>query len=428
MIYHNWGFMGSPFQTTSLPPSEQGKKLLVGRNEELSSLKRKINAAPKMATLEGLNGVGKTSIVNVAAYDLYQESVASGRIPFYLPCRTIFQLNAQQDVDSFIDAALMEIAQSLIDGARELRQAGPRIETGPINKWLNSPQLGSLQVGAWNVQLGSQRETNTSTGFERSGFRKTITSWLNELFPTSDSGGIICTIDNLELLQSSDIARAQLEQLRDQLLTIPGLRWVLCGALGIVYGVVGSPRLEGYLHAPISVKEMDIGLAEQIFQSRIQAFSIDAGDSYLPFVEADFATLFLVFRGNLRSVLSYSEDYCQWIADQNESPHTNEQKRLLFTRWLDEQGQNAYESVRQELRPRAQQVFSRAIEIGGVFSPSDFESFAFNSIAAFRPSIRDLESVGVLVSTQDDGDKRRKTIQITSKGWLVSKYQQLDDR
>ena len=70
-----------------------------------------------------------------------------------------------------------------------------------------------------------------------------------------------------------------------------------------------------------------------------------------------------------------------------------------------------------------QQVFNHAIEVGGVFSPSDFEVFGFNSIAAFRPSIRDLEGVGMLVSTQDDGDKRRKTIQITPKGWLVSKYQ-----
>lgn len=424
MIYHDWGFTGSPFQTTSLPPSEAGKKLLVGRDRELSSLKRKIGAAPKMATLEGLNGVGKTSIVNVAAYDLYKESVASGRIPFYLPCRTIFQLNAQQDADSFIDAALMEIAQTLIDRARELQQAGPRIETGPVNKWLNSPQLSSPQAGAWTLQFGLQRETNTSNGFERSGFRKIITSWLEELFPTLDSGGIICTIDNLELLQSSDIARAQLEKLRDQLLTISGLRWVLCGALGIVYGVVGSPRLEGYLHAPILIKEMDIRLAEEILQSRIQAFSADANESYLPLVEADFATLFSVLRGNLRSVLSYSEDYCQWIAGQDELPQTNDKKRILFTKWLDEQGQDAYESVRQELRPRVQQVFSKAIEIGGIFSPSDFESFGFNSIAAFRPSIRDLESVGVLVSTQDDGDKRRKTIQITPKGWLVSKYQQ----
>lgn len=37
-----------------------------------------------------------------------------------------------------------------------------------------------------------------------------------------------------------------------------------------------------------------------------------------------------------------------------------------------------------------------------------------------RPHVKDLEDAGLLVSTQDEGDKRRKTIQITPKGWLVN--------
>ena len=90
--------------------------------------------------------------------------------------------------------------------------------------------------------------------------------------------------------------------------------------------------------------------------------------------------------------------------------------------WLREQAQAAHDAVRQELRPKAVEVFQRSVGIGGVFSPSDFEEFGFNSIPAFRPHIRDLEAVGLLVSTQDDGDKRRKTIQVTPKGWMVDLY------
>src|ERR1039458_267474 len=62
-----WQNRVSWFQTASLPASELGERLLVGRAEELRSLERKISSGPKIATLEGLNGVGKTSIVNVAA-------------------------------------------------------------------------------------------------------------------------------------------------------------------------------------------------------------------------------------------------------------------------------------------------------------------------------------------------------------------------
>ena len=91
----------------------------------------------------------------------------------------------------------------------------------------------------------------------------------------------------------------------------------------------------------------------------------------------------------------------------------------MFNRWMSEQASAAFDAVRQELRPRAVEVFEKATSVGGVFSPSDFEDFNFNSVQAFRPSIRDLEAVGLLVSTQDDGDKRRKTIQVTPKGWMV---------
>src|SRR5690606_25639375 len=118
-------------------------------------------------------------------------------------------------------------------------------------RWLNAPQLNSFQAGGFGFQGGYTSETNTGQGFERSGFRKAITTWLEYIFPDADAGGVICTMDNLELLQSSETARGILEKLRDELFNTHGIRWVLCGSLGIIYGVVSSPRLEGYMHTPI---------------------------------------------------------------------------------------------------------------------------------------------------------------------------------
>jgi DNA-binding MarR family transcriptional regulator len=422
LLYNSWGFTGSPFQTTSLPASELGERLLVGRAAELQSLERKICSAPKIATLEGLNGVGKTSIVNVAAHQLFQRHVDTGQGPLYIPARKIFQLNPGQDVQSFIDSVLMEVGQTLIEKSKQIQSAGAKIQTQSVDRWLNSPQLSSFQAGLWLVQGGSQRETNTSSGFERSGFRKWVFTWLEQIFPTPDSGGIICTIDNLELLQSSETARALLEQLRDELLNVPGIRWVLCGALGIVYGVVASPRLEGYLHKPIEVSGIADKYAPEILTSRIATYALDHNSYYLPLRSEDFARLYDLLQGNLRSVLSYADDYCQHIADGEAEPTSEESKSSAFATWLITQCRDAYEAVRQELRPKALEVFSNAVRLGGVFSPSDFATFGFNSIPAFRPHIRDLEAVGIVVSTQDDGDKRRKTIQVTPKGWLVHEH------
>ncbi len=419
MTYERWGFSSSPFQTTSLPSSDLGRRLLVGRDSELESLVRKITSPPKLATLEGLNGVGKTSIVNVACFQLFSKYLETGDGPMYIPCRRVFQLSPQQDLQSFVDLVLMEVAQTLIEKGNEIKQHPKRFMGAQLNTWLNSPQLVNLQGGLFGFQGGYQAENNASAGFERSGLRKVVTTWLETLFPNPESGGVICTIDNLELLQSSDVARQQLEQLRDELFNTKGLRWVLCGALGIVYGIVASPRLEGYLHKPIEIGDIGSQHAAAILTGRMAAFATEGRKPYLPLLPEDFAQIYAILRGNLRSVLSYADDFCQWIADQTEPPTSNDEKHSMFIQWLNEQTEAAYQAVRQELRPKAVEVFQVAIRLGGVFSPSDFEDFGFNSIPAFRPHIRDLEGVGLLVSTKDDGDKRRKTIQVTPKGWIV---------
>lgn len=419
-MYDEWGFKDSPFETTSLPPNELGETLLVGRDESVAALMRRVSSGVKLSTVEGLNGVGKTSVVNVSAFKLFNRHVTTGDGALLVPCRRIFQLNPQRDIEDFIDHILMEVAQTLIEQSEAIKVHGHYLHTDALDRWLNAPQVVSFQGGVWVVQGGRQQETNTGVGFERSGFRKAVTTWLNTIFPTPKEGGVICTVDNLELLQSSDEARRLLEQLRDELFNINGLRWVLCGSLGIIYGVVSSPRLEGYLHNPVEIGEIGQDHAREILSSRIKSYAVDPGKCYLPLTPEAFEKLYSILRGNIRSVLAQSDNFCQWIADR-QCPTEEDQKNALFESWLDDQSKNSYESARQILRPKAIEVFQLACE-RVVFSPSDFEDFGFNSIPAFRPHVKDLEDAGAVVSTQDEGDKRRKTIQVTPKGWLISHY------
>ncbi|TDL57180.1 MarR family transcriptional regulator [Paenibacillus dendritiformis] len=424
-LYTEWGFKESPFKTTSLEPNGTGKALLIGRESEITSISRRIFNPPKMVTVEGLNGVGKTSLVNVAAFMSYEDHINTGRGSLYIPCNKVFQITNDVDIDDFIDDVLMAVAQTLLERADELKLRDYPFNTDSINRWLNSPQLESYSGGVWIFSAGKNTETNTSRGYEKSGFRKEILLWLESLFPTIEDGGVICMIDNLELLQSSENARHKLETLRDVLFNIRGLRWVLCGALGIVLGVASSPRLEGYLHTPVVVNSLENQFASEVLITRINAFA-EGRDYYLPFNASEFEFLFNLLKGNLRSVLSYIDDYCNWVADNTE-PETEEEKRTFFNGWLNSRAEEAYEAFRKQIRPRALEVFNTAIQIGGLFAPSDYELFRFRSIPAMRPHIRDLEEVGVLVSTQDDGDKRRKTIQITPKGLLIHYYLHLQN-
>ncbi|MDC0307630.1 winged helix DNA-binding protein [Planctomycetaceae bacterium] len=209
-----------------------------------------------------------------------------------------------------------------------------------------------------------------------------------------------------------------MEALRDELLTISGLRWVLCGALGIVLGVVSSPRLEGLLHTPITICGVEERFVDEIYHSRKIAFAYEES-TYLPITENDFRKLYEILSKNLRSLLGHADDYCQWVADRA-LPTTEEEKIATFDEWLSGLSQDALTASKAQLRPRAWEVFNDGIRMGGTFSPSDFDDFGFNSIPAFRPTVRDLEAAGLLVSTQDEGDKRRKTIQVTPRGWMVN--------
>lgn len=67
-IYHDWGFSGTPFGTNALSPDENGEILLIGRDNELRKIKRRLETPPNIVTIEGDNGIGKTSLVNIAVF------------------------------------------------------------------------------------------------------------------------------------------------------------------------------------------------------------------------------------------------------------------------------------------------------------------------------------------------------------------------
>lgn len=73
---NNWlsefGFVKNPYDTMALS-SEEGDKLLVGREREVNFLTQQLTSSSMIPLLYGENGVGKSSIANVVAYRLSQK-------------------------------------------------------------------------------------------------------------------------------------------------------------------------------------------------------------------------------------------------------------------------------------------------------------------------------------------------------------------
>jgi DNA-binding MarR family transcriptional regulator len=420
-IFKNWGFKSDPFETLPLPANRKGVKLMVGREKATRKIQKGLYSSTKYVTVEGLNGVGKTSVINVSVFEAAANQITSGSGALFIPCRKVFQIDPLKSTADFRFEIFSEIAQTLISSKDTLPipSGYSKAPTNPaLNRWLNSIEHRSIGLttpvfgGSLSIS-GSQTE-----GFNRSGFERSVRDWLELLFPTPAEGGVVCVIDNLELLQTSKAAREQIESLRDDVLSIAGVRWVLCGALGIIEGVASSPRMAGYLQGVIPIDDLKEEDAAEIYRRRIEFFKSEQGAT-VPLSEDNFVLLFKILRGNLRAVLKECGDYCTYASDIEDEGGAI--KNETFDQWFNKQINDAHEASVEFLGKRALEVFEIACR-KEAFSPSDHSDFGYDTPQAMRPQIKALETAGLLVSTQDDADKRRRTVQVVAKGWKVKEF------
>jgi hypothetical protein len=290
--------------------------------------------------------------------------------------------------------------------------------------------MNSPDVAGWGAQLGSRdisasvnkaSSLNTSEGFNRSGLARLVSEWLGQTFPRPDSGGVLCVIDNMELLRTSKSARDVLETIRDDVLRLPGLRWVFAGAKGIMLSVARSPRLEGYLHKPIELGGIAHNEVAQVLPRRIRGFEVQEGIGELPISPQDFELVYDSFGRNLRHALSRADDFCMEASERGLFPR-DARASSEFLSWQDNDAADVYSSIRSELTERPWDVFLTAMELNRSFSPGEYVLFQANSQMALRPHLAELERVGLIESAQDETDKRRRNVNVTAKAYLVKYY------
>ncbi len=251
-FYTDWNLYANPFSAMPLEADRIGSDLLIGRDQQLKSILFRLKSASAAVCLDGPVGVGKTSLANVAAFRAESDYVHNND-PLFLPCKRAFQIKKDESPDKFQFRILTEIAQTLIEKAPIYRTAGRMDGKYGIEQWLNSPTFTSVNAQIAGIGFGKSTQLNEGAGFSESGFSRLITNWLEQIFPANQQGGVICVLDNLELLETSSTARKTIEHLRDTLFNIRGIRWVLCGANGIINSVVSSQRLVGHIGEPIAI-------------------------------------------------------------------------------------------------------------------------------------------------------------------------------
>lgn len=419
-IWAELGFRASPYGSEHLPASEQGERLLVGRESEVAQLLRFLRSTNRHATVEGENGVGKTSLVNVACFRAVREFLEGKSKQLLVPLRKTFQLASSTSVETFRREVFFEVAGTFIAQQDLLKRAGRSVpDVGKIDAWLNSPVLrgggGGVSIAGFGGTTTVTQSANTSPGFTEAGFVTAVDSWLRECFPSPTDGAFVAVIDNLELLETSAGARTLLEGLRDSVLSQHGLRWILCGARGIVRTAASSPRLEGVLGEPIEVPPLPDAAAPELIARRIEAFRSGEREPVPPVDSEGFKFLYDVLHSNLRNALRYSEDFALWFAEQKPPPAD---RLAALQQWVARTAKK-YLADTTSVRDRAWKVFDDLVGMGGSCSPSDHDSFGYDTSMAMRPQIKSLEDAQLVLSTREDTDQRRKTISVTPRGWLV---------
>ena len=143
----------------------------------------------------------------------------AARAHFSSLCGKPFQLKPEDNPEQFRTTVLIEVAQSLITFADSLAEYGRAIpDTQHLDRWINSPSFsqlqGNLAIAGFGGGVGGSTAVNLSRGFVDSGLQQQVLHWLQSAFPNHGDGGVICMIDNMELLQTSKNARRVLEDAR----------------------------------------------------------------------------------------------------------------------------------------------------------------------------------------------------------------------
>lgn len=422
-VWGRFGFRENPYSEATLPADEVGDRLLAGRDREIAQLQMRIGSSGTFPAVEGPIGAGKTSLVNVASFRMTRQNLKDGSGEFYIPAADRFQ--PQNDSDEFEARVYQVVAQTLVNWKDEFQTAGlepPKLDL--LNDWLNEPQYGSWQGGGgiagFNASYGRAKEPNTSEGFLKSGFPNAVRRALDEAFPLGN-GGVICIMDNLEILETTGAARKSLDELRDRVFNIPQLRWVLCGSRGIV-SRARSERLSGIFQAPIVIPSLDDRTAVAAIEERITYYGDDA--SVPPVTPAGFDFLYKALNSNMRDALSHAQEFSHWLAndyDPDQELPADEDRHGLLQAWLAERASDAFADAT-SVQPRAWEFFQQVCRLGGRIGSSEHGRMGFTYQQQMTAAVSSLVSVNLMVREVDPDDGNRTINAITSLGWLVYFY------
>ncbi|WP_147458406.1 ATP-binding protein [Rhodococcus sp. SBT000017] len=412
-IWPTFGFRKNPYGTEELKPDSEGDELLIGRDAEVRKLQRRWYSSTQIATLEGPVGVGKTSLAGVAAYRAMQVRLAA-RSELIVPLNKTIQFEA--DTQSLTRKILFEIAQALLRHETTFRNCGhPLPNLNDLRSWVNNPVFKGGSVGIAPLSAGKATPSpNSTSGFSESGFEEHITYLLRECFPEDKTGSLVGVVDNLELLRTAGSARECLDQLRDTAFKLPGIRWVLVGATGIVKTAVSVPRLSGKVANPIQLEPVTDEYLSSLIEKRINYYAASEGAT-APVNPKQFQQLYAIAGKNLRDTFKHAQDIALWLFELSEDGKPTPINPVES--WIEEQAD--YGNIATQMTAAAQEVFDELVKNGGAIPAAQLADDPSTYAQKVRYRVRILEKLNLAETVGTEDDLRFKVVRLTALGWFT---------
>lgn len=422
-IWQDFGLRSNPYDNQKLPGDEEGNLLLVGREEEIEALQYAIGSGGAHPTVEGPVGAGKSSLVNVVGYRMRESCLAERDGVLYLPASSSFEM--EENLDDFERKVFRVIAETLIDNVGAFGEADLDMpEVGGIDEWLHSPAYQNrstdVSAGGFGFGRGKGSQANDGGGFEKDGLTSVVRSELARCLPEG-TGGIICVLDNLELLETAERARATLEALRDRVFNVPQLRWVLCGSRGVISNSM-SDRLGGYFARPLELGQLPPPVALAVVDARFKHFGHEATP---PVTATGFQFLYGALHQDLRQALATADQFSHFFHGEVIRPGRDmpeEEERVYMLRgWLRERALARFEAAG-GLGDEDWGLLKRLADEGGRVAASAHGSVGLPDQEAFTRIADGLCYSQLLVEEYDPKDEERKVYALATDAWLLIEY------
>ncbi len=235
----------------------------------------------------------------------------------------------------------------------------------------------------------------------------------------------MCVLDNLELVETVGEARTTLDELRDRVFNLSGVRWVLCGSRGIV-SRARTERLSGIFQAPSVVGPLGDESVIEAIRRRIARFSVGT-DTQAPVTPTGFEYLYKALNLNLRDALATAQEFAQWLYTEYviaRTPLPGDEDRDEFLQvWLTDRAEKAFRDANASgVQQRNWQFFEELCAKGGRTGSADFETFGFNFQQQMSSAVTQLVTANLLVREVDPDNGSRTVNAVTALGWLVYFY------